>query len=109
MRWKHFIAVKVVKYLGRRKSERSSPGLLDSAEKQYLVQWAPTNIVRPGDKRTLPYARFGASPCSGPVTGHLRRRGLGQTDKNREDVQLQTAIAVLVTSLKNSPSLFFVC
>ena len=27
--------------------------------------------------------RFGASPCSGPVTGHLRRRGLGQTDKNR--------------------------
>ena len=53
MRWKHFIAVKVVKYLGRRKSERSSPGLLDSTEKQYLVQWAPTNIVRPGDKRNI--------------------------------------------------------
>ena len=28
-------------------------------------------------------ARFGASPCSGPVHGHLRRRGLGQTAKNK--------------------------
>ena len=30
--------------------------------------------------------RFGASPCSGPGTGHLRRRGLGQTHENRGDV-----------------------
>ena len=32
-------------------------------------------------------SRFGASPCSGPVSGHLRRRGLGQTHKNKGDVQ----------------------
>jgi hypothetical protein len=31
--------------------------------------------------------RFGASPCSGPVSGHLRRRGLGQTHENKGDVQ----------------------
>ena len=33
-------------------------------------------------------ARFGASPYSGPVTGHLRRRGLGQSAENRGDVGL---------------------
>ena len=38
--------------------------------------------------RILPhrFARFGASPCSGPVTGHLRRRGLGQSAENKGDV-----------------------
>jgi len=35
----------------------------------------------------LLWLRFGASPCSGPVSGHLRRRGLGQTHKNKGDVQ----------------------
>jgi hypothetical protein len=32
------------------------------------------------------FTRFGASPCSGPVTGHLRRRGLGQSAENKGDV-----------------------
>ena len=30
--------------------------------------------------------RFGASPCSGPGTGHLHRRGLGQSTENKGDV-----------------------
>jgi len=34
-------------------------------------------------------ARFGASPCFSPVTGHLRRRGLGQSAENRGDVWLR--------------------
>ena len=55
------------------------------------------------------FYRFRASPCSGPGTGHLRRRGLGQTDKNRGDVQLQIVVAILIVLLRNFTSLFFIC
>jgi hypothetical protein len=47
--------------------------------------------------------RFGASPCSGPVTGHLRRRGLGQTDGNKGDIEY----FLLTYSLTLGPQFFF--
>ena len=54
------------------------------------------------------FVRFGASPCSGPGTRHLCRRGLGKTNQNRGDVQLQIVIAILIASLRNLTSLFFI-
>ena len=47
------------------------------------------------------WARFRASPCSGPETGHLCRRGLGQTSKTKVMIEPELTLAFHSTMSTN--------